>query len=135
MFSFPRGARHVPGLLVCLELDCGSLCFFAVALSFGVCRVAKHSHDHLGRRSRLGQHAAGRFVQRMMLAIERQPSLRDRILHKSAETINAEWLAVSGRNDHDVHVVGVKRGDGVDAAVSVALARSSAALSQSSCLA
>jgi hypothetical protein len=64
----------------------------------------------------------------MMLAIGRQPSLRDRIPHKSAETINAEWLAVSDRNDPDVHVVGVKRSNGVDAAVSVALALSSAAL-------
>jgi hypothetical protein len=62
----------------------------------------------------------------MMLAIERQPSLRDHLPCKSAETVNAEWLAVSGRNDPDVRVAGVKRSNGVDAAVSVALALSSA---------
>jgi hypothetical protein len=107
MFSFPRSARLVPGLPVCIELDRafdgkpGSLCLSAVALSFGERRVGKHSHD-LGRCSRLGKHAASRFVQPMILAIERYPSLRDRIPHKPAETIDAEWLAVSGRSDHDV---------------------------------
>ncbi|CCD95703.1 hypothetical protein BRAO375_4620002 [Bradyrhizobium sp. ORS 375] len=83
-----------------------------LSVSLGLCKsgVAKDGHDHLCRRASLSQTTAGSLAQAVRLTIKRQACVRNGIAHPLAEAVNAEGLAIGGRDDR--HVVTLCDGQG-----------------------
>ena len=83
-----------------------------LSVSLSLCKsgVAKDGHDHLCRRAGLRQAATRRLPQAVWLTTKRQACVSDCVAHPLAEAVDAEGLAVGGRNDR--HVVTLCDGQG-----------------------
>jgi len=83
-----------------------------LSVSLSLCKsgVAKDGHDHLRRCASLSQAAAGRLSQAVRLTTKRQASFSNCIAHPLAKAVNAEGLAVGGRDDRDVVTLGDGQG-------------------------